>query len=152
MRLDEFLSKERISFEKMRHPSTFTANRVAQALHVPGRKMAKSVLVRTNHGYMLVVLPATCRIDMDQLRQELGEQEVGLAAEDEIEQIFSDCEPGAMPPFGSLYHLPTVVDETLGKDDEIVFEGQDHEEAIRMKYQDYEAIEHPRKGHFACHC
>src|SRR5438045_8733126 len=57
MRLDEFLSSNHVSFERLRHPSTYTANRVAQALHVPGRKMAKSVLVRTTHGYMLVVLP-----------------------------------------------------------------------------------------------
>jgi Ala-tRNA(Pro) deacylase len=150
MRLDEFLSRNHVSFERLRHPSTYTANRIAQALHVPGRKMAKSVLVRTNHGYMLVVLPASCRVDLDQLRQELGEQEVELATEDEIEQLFSDCERGAMPPFGSLYHLPTVVDETLAQD-EIVFEGQDHEEAVKMAYKDYETIEHPRKGHFACH-
>ena len=150
MRLDEFLSRNHVSFERLRHPSTYTANRIAQALHVPGRKMAKSVLVRTNHGYMLVVLPASCRIDLDQLRQELGEPEVELATEDEIEQLFSDCERGAMPPFGSLYHLPTVVDEALAQD-EIVFEGQDHEEAVKMAYEDFESIEHPRKGHFACH-
>jgi Ala-tRNA(Pro) deacylase len=149
MRLDEFLSRNHVSFERLRHPSTYTANRIAQSLHVPGRKMAKSVLIRTNHGYMLVVLPASCRIDMDRLRQELGEPEIELATEDEIEQLFDDCERGAMPPFGSLYHLPTVVDDTLAQD-EIVFEGQDHDEAMRMAYKDYETIEHPKKGHFAC--
>jgi Ala-tRNA(Pro) deacylase len=149
MRLDEFFSRNHVSFERMRHPSTYAANRIAQALHVPGRKVAKSVLVRTTHGYMLVVLPASCRIDMDHLRQELGEPEIELATEDEIEQLFADCERGAMPPFGSLYHLPTVMDESLAQD-EIVFEGQDHDEAVRMAYKDYETIEHPRMGHFAC--
>ena len=149
MRLDEFLSRNHVSFERLRHPSTYTANRIAQALHVPGRKVAKSVLVRTNHGYMLIVLPASCRIDMDRLRLELGEQ-VDLATEDEIEQLFADCERGAMPPFGSLYHLPTIVDESLAQE-EIVFEGQEHDQAVKMAYKDYETIEHPRMGHFACH-
>lgn len=149
MRLDEFLSRNHVSFERLRHPSTYTANRIAQSLHVPGRKMAKSVLVRTSHGYMLVVLPASSRINMDHLRLELGDPEADLATEDEIEQLFADCERGAMPPFGSLYHLPTVMDESLAQD-EIVFEGQDHEEAVKMAYKDYEMIEHPRKGHFAC--
>jgi Ala-tRNA(Pro) deacylase len=67
-----------------------------------------------------------------------------------MERLFPDCEPGAMPPFGSLYHLPTVVDESLAKDDVIVFEGQDHEQAIRMTYRDYATLEHPRLGRFAC--
>jgi len=151
MRLDEFLSRNHVSFERLWHPSTYTANRIAQALHVPGRKMAKSVLVRTQHGYLIVVLPANCRIDLARLSLELGEREIELATEDEIEQLFEDCERGAMPPFGSLYHLPTLVDETLAQD-EIVFEGQNHDEAVKMTYKDYETIEHPRKGHFACHC
>ena len=55
-----------------------------------------------------------------------------------------------MPPFGSLFHVRTLVDESLAEDDEIVFEGHNHEEAIRMAYKDFEAIEHPRKGCFAC--
>lgn len=111
--------------------------------------MAKSVLVRTPHGYLLAVLPATHRVDLNQLKQELGEETVELAAEDEAEQLFADCERGAMPPFGSIYKLPSVVDQTLSKDEEIVFEGQTHEEAIHMRYQDYASIEHPRMGHFA---
>jgi Ala-tRNA(Pro) deacylase len=66
-----------------------------------------------------------------------------------MDLLFPDCERGAIPPFGSLYRIPTVVDESLALDDEIVFEGQNHQEAIRMTYRDYAAVEHPRLGHFA---
>lgn len=150
MRLDDFLINRQVPFQRLHHAPAYTANRVAQALHVPGREMAKTVLVRTGQGYVLTVLPATHRVDMDKLREDLHEDEVDLASEGEMERLFPDCEPGAMPPFGSLYHLPTMVDESLAEDDVIVFEGHDHEQAIRMTYRDYETLEHPRRGHFAC--
>jgi Ala-tRNA(Pro) deacylase len=150
MRIDEFLTGHHVPFTRLPHRSTYTANRVAEVLHVPGKEVAKSVLVRTGHGHVLAVLPATHRVDLERLRRDLGEEQVGLATEAEMERIFPDCERGAMPPFGSLYQVPTVVDESLAGDEEIVFEGQSHDEAIRMTYRDYEAVEHPRVGHFAC--
>jgi Ala-tRNA(Pro) deacylase len=150
MRLDEFLDERRIPFTRLHHQPAYTANRVAQLLHVPGREMAKTVLIRTRSGYLLAVLPATHRVDLEQLQQDLAEGHLELASENEMECIFTDCERGAMPPFGSLYELPTIVDESLAEDDEIVFEAQDHEDAIRMRYRDFEAVEHPWMGHFAC--
>lgn len=149
MKLDEFLHQKHVPFRRLSHRPAYTANRVAQILHVPGKEMAKTVLLRTAHGYMIAVLPSTHRVDVEQLKQELGEEAIELAAEDEAEQLFDDCERGAMPPFGSLYKLPTLVDESLAEDDEIVFEGQNHEEAIRMRFQDFMNVEHPRMGHFA---
>ena len=115
----------------------------------PWKDVAKTVLVRTAHGHVLAVLPATHQVDLDQLRRDLKEEKADLATEGEMEQLFPDCERGAIPPFGSLYQVPTVVDESLAQDDEIVFEGQTHDEAIRMRFRDYEAVEHPRLGHFA---
>jgi Ala-tRNA(Pro) deacylase len=123
MRLDEFLNQQHVAFRRLHHRPAYTANHVAQALHVKGKDMAKSVLVHTGHGYVLAVLPATHRVDLDRLRQELGEEQVGLASEAEMQRLFPDCERGAMPPFGSLYHLPTLVDESLTQDEEITFEG-----------------------------
>ena len=149
MKLDEFLSERRVPFTKLPHRPAYAANRVAQTLHVPGREMAKSVLLRTGHGHVLAVVPATHNVDLDEIRDCLGEDTVEMVPEEDMEHLFPDCERGAMPPFGSLYHLPTIVDQSLTKDEEIVFEGQNHEEAIRMSYRDYEAVEHPRMGQFA---
>lgn len=149
MRVDDLLVSRHISFQRLPHRRTYTANRMAQALHVKGRKVAKTVLLKTAQGHMLAVLPATHHIDLEQLREDLGDPNVALAGEDEMERLFPDCEPGAVPPFGSLYQLPTFMDDSLAQDESIVFEGPDHEQAIRMSLQDYEAIEHPRHAHFA---
>jgi Ala-tRNA(Pro) deacylase len=149
MRLDDFLNNRHVHFEKLPHRRTYTANRMAQALHVKGREVAKTVLLRTESGHMLAVLPASHHIDLEQLRIDLGDERVAIAAEEEMDSLFPDCERGAMPPFGSLYHLSTLMDESLAEDENIVFEGSDHEQAIRMSLHDYETIEKPRRGHFA---
>jgi Ala-tRNA(Pro) deacylase len=155
MRLDELLTDRHVPFERLPHQVAYTASRMAQALHVPGKEVAKSVLLRTDQGYVLAVLPATHRVDLEQVRQELVRQELGgarveMAAEEEMDRLFPDCERGAIPPFGSLYHLPTLVDDSLAQDERITFEAHSHHEAVRMAYRDYEALEHPRRGHFAC--
>lgn len=150
MKLDEFLSNRQVPFQRLEHRPTYTANRMAQSLHVPGREVAKSVLLRNGRGqYLLAVVPAPCHVDLARLRDYLGEDELELATEEEMEEVFPDCECGAMPPFGSLYQMPTVVDDTLAEDDEIVFDAQNHHEAIRMAYRDFEALEHPQHGRFA---
>lgn len=150
MRLEELLADRQINFERLHHPPVYGASRMAQTLHVPGKEVAKTVLLRTDFGYVLTVLPANQKVDLDRVRQCLEDEEVVLASEGEMSRIFSDCELGAMPPFGSLYHIQTLVDESLAQDDEIVFEGENHAEAIRMAYRDYEEVEHPLKGRFAC--
>ncbi len=149
MRLDDFLTSRRIAFQRLPHRPVYTANRLAQALHVPGREVAKTVVLRTGSGYILAVMPATHHVDMKRARQELGTEQVDMASEEEMDRLFPDCERGAMPPFGSLYHLDTVVDESLMADEQIVFDAQSHAQAIRMAYRDFDAIEHPRMGHFA---
>ena len=132
MRLDELLTSRHIPFERLPHRPAYTANRMAQALHVRGKDVAKTVLLRTSHGHVLAVLPATHAVDLEQLRRDLGEERVELAPEEEMDRLFPDCERGAIPPFGSVYHLPTLVDESLAEDEQIVFEAHNHKEAIRM--------------------
>src|SRR5262249_48457015 len=134
--------------ERLHHPPAYTAQRVAEFLHVPGKEVAKSVLLRTNEGFALAVLPATRKLDLAMVGQCLGREHVELADEGEMNEVFPDCEVGAMPPFGSSYQMPTVVDESLAKDDQIVFEAQSHERSIRMSFRDYKAIERPCIGRF----
>ena len=152
MKLDQFLRDRHIPFEQVGHQRAFTAHGVAQCLHVPDQEMAKTVVLRAPRGYVLAVLPADRRIDLDRMRTELGGEQVEMACEPEMEQLFPDCESGAVPPFGSLYHLPTIVDASLTADDRIVFEAQCHDRAIRMNYRDFAALERPRIGHFAQPC
>jgi Ala-tRNA(Pro) deacylase len=149
MRLEDLLVSRHIPFQRLPHRRTYTANRMAQVLHVKGREVAKTVLLKTAQGHMLAVLPATHQINLEELREDLGDARVELAGEEEMDRLFPDCERGAVPPFGSLYQLPTIMDDSLAEDETIVFEGPNHEQAIRMSFQDYEAIEHPRRAHFA---
>ena len=152
MKLEQYLMDQRIAFERVHHEPTFTANRMAECLHISGKEVAKSVLLRGPHGYMLAVLPSTHRIDLERMKRELDDEDVEMASEQEIEQLFPDCETGALPPFGSLYHLPTIVDDSLTQDERIVFDAQCHDEAIRMTFRDFQFLEHPRIGHFARPC
>src|SRR5262249_5350423 len=145
MNVKAFLEERRVPFDVLMHEPTYDAQHMAQCVHVPGREVAKTVLLRANHGYkyIVAVLPATTMIDFERASKDLGGTELALATEIEMAEICPDCEMGALPPFGSQYGLKTVVDESLLADESIVFEGNTHAEAIRMKFTDFCDIEHP---------
>ena len=151
MKEQQFLKEKGVWFEPIRHRPTFTAQHTAQAMHVHGDEMAKTVVLRADGKYALAVLQATHNIDMLRAREALGAKSVELASEEQFKKLFPDCEVGALPPFGSQYGLKTLVDESLTHDNEIVVEGNTHEEAIRMKYADFEQLEHPRVAAFSYH-
>ena len=97
---------------------------------------------------MLAVLPATHRVDVSRVADFFAAYYVDLASEDECGQRFADCELGAVPPFGSKYGMRTIVDRSLLDDEQIVFEGNSHVEAIRMRCDDFIALEDPVVGDF----
>jgi Ala-tRNA(Pro) deacylase len=148
MRVPEFLAAHRVDFETLVHPPAFTSQKRAKFLHVPGRQVAKSVLLAGPEGYFLAVLSATQHVDTTQLARTLHGP-VRLADDREIAQVFRDCEWGVVPPFGTLYGLPTVLDEGLEPDALIVFEVNTHAEAIRMRCRDFERLERPVRMRFA---
>lgn len=145
MNVAEFLTKQNVRFENLPHRAAYDAQHLAQALHVPGREVAKTVLLRANGGYryLVAVLPATKKIDFAKVSAALGGSKVRLATEIEVSQHCPDCEFGVLPPFGSQYGMVTLVDKNLAKDEEIVFEGNTHRDAIRMKFEDFRRIEEP---------
>ena len=151
MNVTEFLTGRKVAFQVLPHPSAYDAQRVAEALHVPGRLIAKSVLLRANGGYryIVAVLPATKRIDFALASAALGGSKLQLATETDVASHCPDCEVGVLPPFGSQYAMTTIVDESLAKDAEILFDGNTHDEAIRMKFEDFRQIEEPLIVDFA---
>jgi Ala-tRNA(Pro) deacylase len=142
-RLRVLLDSHASRYVLISHSRAFTAQEIAASLHVPGREMAKTVVVRTDRGFALVVVRAQDYVDLDRVSLELGASAV-LADESEFAITFPDCELGAMPPFGVLYHLPTLVDRELAKDDEIVFNAGTHTDAVRMPYAEYIELVKPR--------
>ena len=142
-RLIDCLDENKASYEILRHPEAVTAQRIAQAEHVKGRRHAKVVMVKSGVEHLMIVLPAEHLIDLEKLAKIVG-KDVSLEKEGEFESLFPDCAVGAMPPFGNLYGVPTYVDKNLAEEDYIVFEAGTHTEAIKVSYRDYEKIVKPR--------
>ncbi|MEO6810710.1 MAG: YbaK/EbsC family protein [Isosphaeraceae bacterium] len=149
MEISTYLRTRLVPFERLLHCPAPSATRKAQSVHVPGEQVAKSVLLRGGNGDALAVLPATHRIDLELLAPILGTTELRLATEEELSLVFHDCERGALPPFGRLYGLPTIVDASLAAWTHIVVEGNVRHEALRLRFLDFEAVEQPLQARFA---
>lgn len=151
MSIRDFLRNQSVPFTALLHPPAMSAARRARSVRVPGQQVAKGVLLHANEGYILAVLPSTHRVDLNRLAFVLDRQadDLRIATEDEVETVFADCERGALPPFGHLYGLLTVVDSSLASVGEIVVEGNTRHEGLRLRYRDYEALERPLRARFA---
>jgi len=141
--LKAYLDHERVHYDVLPHPEAFRALAIAQALHTPGKEMAKVVIVKVHERFVMTVLPASWNVDLHRLKTVFATHHVRLATEDEITGLFPDCELGAMPPFGNLYGLPVYVDQSLTEDEDIVFQAGTHSDAIRMRYMDFAVLVFP---------
>jgi Ala-tRNA(Pro) deacylase len=147
--LIKYLNENNVPHLVLRHSPAFSAHEVAAATHVPDSVLAKTVVLHIDGKYWLAVLRADHRIDEKRVKRSFGAEHVHLAREEELASLFPDCEVGAMPPFGNLYALPTVVDRSLAEDEEIVFNACTHTESVRLKFKDYIRLAHPLIGDLA---
>jgi Ala-tRNA(Pro) deacylase len=145
-RLKQLLDVNHVPYEVHRHARAHTATAVAAADHVPCSEMAKVVLLRGGDHYLMVVVPASRRLDLSRTRDAVEEPDLELASESEIAQLCPDCETGAMPPFGRLFGLPVWVDDTLGRESETVFNAGTHRETVHMAYADFVRLAKPSFG------
>lgn len=143
MDIGKYLRDHGVAFEVHTHRPAYTAQEVAAEEHVSGNMMAKAVLVHADDHYAMCVLPASYKLDMAKVARAADARSVHLADETEMAKLFPDVEVGAEPPFGSLYDLPTMVDEHLAAQEEVVFQAGTHQDAIRMKYADYASLVQP---------
>ena len=150
-RLHELLGVRGVAHEVLTHAEAFTAQEEAARAHVSGWEWAKTVVVKDPVGLALAVLPACCAADMDRLKGLIGRGEVRLATVEEMLAGFPGCALGAVPPFGRLFGIPTVVDEALLEQRDVVLPAGDHRTAIRMRAADYLTLAEARSGHFAVH-
>lgn len=148
-RLKAYLDENEVEYEVLVHPETYRAPATAEALHVPGKEMAKVVMLKDGADDLMAVLPSTFKLDLHRLREVLSSQTIRLATEEEMAQVFPDCEVGMMPPFGNLYGLDVLVDGILTEDEEIVFPAGTAREAIKMGYGDFEELVVPRVVEFS---
>jgi len=138
-----FLDLNEVEYVVISHSKAYTAQGIAAISHIPGKELAKTVIVKLDGALAMAVLPASYQVDLQALKKAVGVREAELATEREFKQAFLDCQTGAMPPFGNLYGIPVYVDETLAEDREIAFNAGSHYELIKMAYSDFERLVQP---------
>jgi len=142
-KLREFLNDHGVKYVTISHSPAFTAQEIAASAHVPGKELAKTVMVKIDGNMALTVLPASYRVDLRMLKSVAGAADVTLATEAEFKHRFPDCELGAMPPFGNLWHVPVYVAEALAEDEQIAFNAGTHTELVQMRFEDYKRVAEP---------
>ena len=148
-KLKDFLDRENVKYVSIYHSISYTSQEIAASVHVKGREMAKTVMVKLDGKLAMAVLPASQQVDFEQLKRASGAQDAMLATEKEFKDLFPDCDIGAMPPFGNLYGMDIFVSRTLTEDKEIAFNAGSHYELIRLTYKDFERLVNPKIGDFS---
>jgi Ala-tRNA(Pro) deacylase len=147
--LAEYLNEQDVPYDIVNHPRTVTTSGSAVESHVPSDRLAKAVVLKGGDGYLVAVLPASHHIRFGELRKLLG-REVDLANEEEIETLFVDCEPGAVPPLGAAYGLTVLMDDSLARDSDVYFEGGDHASLVHVTGESFRKLMvDARHGRFA---
>ena len=145
----EFLDSEGVKYVSIKHSLAYTAQEVAASAHIPGKDLAKTIMVKLDGKMAMAVLPASFHVDLEQLKNVAGVGKVELASEAEFRDLFPGSQIGAMPPFGNLYGLDVYVAVPLTEDKEIAFNAGSHTELIRLAYADFERLVKPTIGEFA---
>jgi len=148
--VSDYLAEHDVAYDVLAHPHTATSGESAEASHVPGARLAKSVILGDDLGYLMVVLPSNRLVNLGELHRQLN-RNLGLATESELGGLFHDCEVGALPAVGPAYGLETVVDDTLAEQPDIYFEAGDHEQLIHVSAEAFQALmgERIRHGQFS---
>ncbi len=150
MTLSNFLAEHDVPYDILTHPHTTSSGESAQASHIPGALLAKSVVLEDDMGYLMVVVPSNRRVDLGELHRQLN-RDLGLATESELGNLFRDCEIGALPAIGTAYGVETVVDDAIAEQPEVYFEAGDHEQLIHVSAETFQALlgDATRHGNFS---
>lgn len=149
--LEELLAKEKVKYDVIKHDLAYTAQEIAAAEHIPGRKVTKTVIVKADGEPRVLVLSAASMVDFTKLKEVLSCKELVLASEEEIAELFPDFEIGAIPPFAQLINVPVYLDERLSENDRISVNACSHTEAVILNYGDFEKISGGLKASFSKH-
>ena len=151
MNLQSFLDEKGVAYRLSRHETAFTASGLAQAEHVPGRKVIKPVVVNADGQFVMCALPASHKVDFEELKRQLEANYVSMVSEEQLSKLFPDCELGAVPPIGRLYGMTTLMDESLIADDRVTFQAGTHEDAVTMTLAEYRRVTQPEVAYFGRH-
>lgn len=142
-RVRQYLDEQNVKYFIQQHSPAYTAQEVAESVHVPGRHFAKCVMVKIDGRLAQAVLPATDQVDLKRMARSVGATSVELATEEEFKDSFPDCEVGAMPPFGNLFGMEVFVSPHLTAADRIAFNAGSHTDVMQLSYGDFERLVKP---------
>jgi len=150
--LQEYLDDSGIEYEVLPHTYTTTSMNTALASRISGNNLAKSVILGDEYGYLMAIVPATHHIEIGRLSNQLNRR-LGLATEQELEDLFTDCDMGAIPPVGNLYGMNVIVDDALMDCNDVYFEAGDHTDLIHISGNNFsEMVSGAEHGQFSHHC
>ena len=148
-RLKEFLDTNNVKYIVVSHSRAFTAQETAKSAHIARKELAKTIMVKIDGKIAMAILPSSCNVDFELLKNVTNSSTIELANEKEFQNLFPDCEVGSMPPFGNLYNMEVFVAESLSEDEEFTFNAGTHRELIKMSYKDFERLVKPKVGKFS---
>ena len=142
--VESYLHDHHVEYELITHPHTGSSMETAESAHVPGDSLAKGVVLRDGDSYLMVVIPSDYHIELERLN-ELLKRDLALADEDNLKDLFPDCELGAVPPIGQAYEISTFWDpgSSLGNVDEVFFEAGGHREVVCVSGESFHELMAP---------
>jgi len=153
MNIQSQLDEMGIRYQLRCHPTAYTAADLAAKEHIPGREVIKPVVIQADGQFVMCALPASHRIDLDELQKQLMAREVKLVDEPTLADLcrHAECEMGAEPPVGPMFGMATLMDESLLQDNQVTFQAGTHEEAVTMSLADYRKLAKAEIAHFGRH-
>jgi Ala-tRNA(Pro) deacylase len=137
----EHLEQRGSAFELLPHRQAYTSTDEARALGIDAGEVLKTLAVRTGPGYVLVVIPASRRLDLHRGRAALGDSHARLASEEELARDFPGYQLGALPPLGALLGSEVFIDPEVLEHDIVVFAAGTQIESVRMRVRELFASE-----------
>jgi len=147
-RIEELLNARGVAFDVLRHEPVYTSEQAAAIRGTPLASGAKALVCKADDRFVMFVIPADRRLASREVRRARGWRKLRFADRDEVERL-TGLEPGSIPPFGSLFGLPTLCDDRLGENETINFNAGDHRVSVSMRYDDYVRVESPELDTFA---
>ncbi len=147
-RVESMLTRHGVAFHVLRHRPVYTSEEAAAVRGTPLSSGAKALICKGNKEFVMFVLPADRKLASKAIRRAKGWRKLRFATGDEVQEL-TGLKPGSIPPFGSLFGLPTLCDSRLGENQKINFNAGDHSISVSMAYADYVKLEGPELGGFA---
>lgn len=148
MNLHSYLDEMGVQYQASKHSMAYTAQDLASKEHVSGHRVIKPVVVEADGEFFMCALPASFRIDLAELRDQLQARDVRLAEEHKLSQLCPEAELGAAPPIGRIYGMPTIMDESVFSASHVTFQAGTHQDAVTMTLAEYRRISQAEVAHF----